>query len=595
MLDLSRRHWLGLVAATATVGAAARAAAPAPARVLTLAEGKRDYGPAVAALARFAEADLEAWGFPGMSIAMSAADGFAAILSVGLAQTAPAVPVDPNQLFQIGSISKSLAAFAALRLAGEGKLDLDAPVAALLPDLPLPAAPVTTNQLLDHTAGFAHDAPLFPRVPDGKLWSGFAPGSAFSYSNTGYNILGLVIARAAGMPYPAALRALVLRPLGMTGALPLIRAADRTRYATGYTPLTDRPYFAGAPLAPGPWTELDGAAGSVAATPADMVRYLRFVAQLGRGKGAPLFPDKLAARYAAPGVAAPELGKDAHYSAGLMQLVFDGLPLLFHTGGMVLFRSAVAVDPASGAGTYASANIGGAAYRPRAVARYGVALLRAAALGQPLPPPPAARTLAPVEAAAGFAGRYLPARGEPIEITATRDALFVRYAGSDGRLDPARAGAFVTDHPQLYRHEIAFADPKSGAKGLWWGGTRYGAGVALETPPVPPALRAASGLYINNDPWVGSASIVARGDRLVLEGFADLVPQGDYYLAKGDDGPAVERVRFEAMLGGKAQRLNFSGNDLLRFAEPGERAELPPGPPGPPGDRPPPGRPRPTG
>ena len=581
MFDLTRRHWLGLAAATAAMGTAARAAAPGAARIATLGEGKRDYGAAVDALARLAASDLEAWGFPGMTLGLSTADGFAATIALGAAQLAPEVPVGPGQLFQIGSISKSLAAFAALRLAGEGRLDLDAPVSALLPDLPLPAAPVTANQLMVHSAGFAHDAPLFPRVPDGRLWSGFAPGSAFSYSNTGYNILGLVIARAAGMPYPAALRALVLRPLGMTGALPLIRAADRARYATGYTAFLDRPFFAGARLAPGPWTESDFAAGSVAATPADMVRYIRFVAQVGRGKGAPLFPDKLAARYAAPGMPAPELGKGAHYAGGLMQMDSDGLPILFHTGGMVLFSSAVAVDPASGAGVFASVNVGLTGYRPRLVARHGAALLRAAALGQPLPAAPPLRTVPPVEDAAAFAGRYVPGRGEPIEVTATRDALFVRYAGSDGRLQPARAGAFLTDHPQLYRHEIAFADPKSGKQGLWWGGARYGAGGPAEPPPVPPPLRAAPGLYVSNDPWVGSASVVARGDRLVLEGVGELTPQDDYYLVKGDDGPAVERVRFEAVMAGRATRLNFSGSDLLRFSEddgPALPMEPPPGP-----------------
>lgn len=567
MFDLTRRHWLGLASAAAMAGSAALAATPRRATVTSLSEGKRDYAAALDALARFAEADLAAWGIPGMTIAVAAADGFSATISVGLAEVAPEVPVNPNQLFQIGSISKSLLAFAALRLAGEGKLDLNANVGALVPDLPMPAAPITVTQLLDHTGGLPHDAPVFPRVPDGRLWTGFTPGAQFSYSNIGYDLLGAVIAKAAGRPYPAVLRETVLRPLGMTRAEPVIRTADRARYPVGYTVFSDRPFMPGTRLAPGPWLDIDIPAGSVAATPADMVRYIRFVAQAGRGKGAPLFPDKLAARYAAPGVAAPAFGEGARYVAGLAQIKVGDVPCLHHTGGMVLFSSAVTVDPASGAGCFASTNIGLAGYRPRQVAAYGAMLLRAASQGQPLPPPPPLKLVPPIDNAGDYAGRYLSDRGEPIEVVAGGTTLTLRSGGSDGRLRPLREGVFVTDHPQLYIHEIAFAEPKSGAGGLWWGGRRYGRGTAMETPRVAPAIAGRAGLYLSNDPWVGSGSIVARGGTLVLEGGGELAFASDYWTIKGD-GPPVDRLRFEAPLGDRFQRLNFSGVDLHRFAEP---------------------------
>lgn len=567
MFDLTRRHWLGLVSATAMAGSAALAATPRRATVTPLAEGKRDYSAALDALARFAEADVDAWGVPGMTIAVIAADGFAATISVGFAEVAPEVLVTPAQLFQIGSISKSLLAFAALRLAGEGRLDLDANVAALVPDLPMPAAPITVTQLLDHTGGLPHDAPVFPRVPDGRLWTGFTPGAQFSYSNIGYDLLGAVIAKAAGRPYPAVLAGTVLRPLGMTHAEPVIRTADRARYAVGYTAFSDRPFIPRARLAPGPWLDIDIPAGSVAATPGDMVRYMRFVAQVGRGKGLPLFPDKLAARYAAPGVPAPDFGEGARYVAGLAQIKVGEVPCLHHTGGMVLFSSAVTVDPASGAGCFASTNIGLAGYRPRQVAAYGAMLLRAVSLNQPLPPAPALKLVPPVENAGAFAGRYLSDRGEPIEVVAGGATLTLRSGGSDGRLRPLRPGVFATDHPQLYTHEIAFAEPASGAAGLWWGGRRYGRGAAMETPPVASAIAGRAGLYLSNDPWVGGDSVVARGGTLVLEGGGELVDAGDYWTIRGE-GPPVDRLRFEAPLGGRFQRLNFSGVDLLRFAEP---------------------------
>ncbi|PMW90686.1 hypothetical protein C1X59_30225, partial [Pseudomonas sp. FW215-R2] len=86
------------------------------------------------------------------------------------------------------------------------------------------------------------DAPLFPRGSEG-LWLGFAPGAQFSYSNTGYALLGAVVERVFGRPYGEALRHLALDPLGMNASVPEILTRDRDRYAVGYGPrFGDRPY-----------------------------------------------------------------------------------------------------------------------------------------------------------------------------------------------------------------------------------------------------------------------------------------------------------------------------------------------------------------
>ena len=172
----------------------------------------------------------------------------------------------------------------------------------------------------------------------------------------------------------------------------------------------DRPWFARGALAEGPWLDIDRSAGSVAMAAADMAAYLGFVARLARGDGAPLFGPELAKRFVTPAIATDEFGPGGHYGNGLATIDVEGAPVLFHTGGMLLFSSAVAVDRASGAGVFASVNFAGTSYRPRIVAKHGVAVLRAAAAGRALPPPPPFDAGLAVEKAGEFAGRFVGPR-----------------------------------------------------------------------------------------------------------------------------------------------------------------------------------------
>ncbi|MCK1685674.1 serine hydrolase [Bradyrhizobium sp. 145] len=63
------------------------------------------------------------------------------------------------------------------------------------------------------------DAPAtFPRVRGERPWAGFAPGSRYSHSNTGYELVGMLVEKITGKPYPVALRELVTGPLGISTA-----------------------------------------------------------------------------------------------------------------------------------------------------------------------------------------------------------------------------------------------------------------------------------------------------------------------------------------------------------------------------------------
>jgi CubicO group peptidase (beta-lactamase class C family) len=548
------------------LGGPAQGTDPLRHAAVDVAPGVHDprYSEAVEALKAFAGKELNAYGYPGISIALVDARGFAATLSMGVADIGFRTPVTSRHLFQIGSISKSIVSLAIHSLAHAGRLRLTARVAEILPDAPLPDAPITVQHLLNHSSGLPSDTPLFPRVPGGRLWIGHDPGTRYAYSNIGYGILGLVAERASGKDFPALLRDLVLSPLGMVGAEPAIRTTDRERFATGHVAFRDRfPPAPGARLAPAPWVDIDDPAGSVAATASDMSHYLRFIISLGTGVGNPLFSDSMAARFLAPGIDAPEYGAGGRYANGLVHVDVEGRRCLQHTGGMIGFSSALFIDPASGVGCYASVNVGGTGYRPRQIARYGCALLSAVRGAGALPTAPSAATEDSTDAGR-YVGQYHGEHAEPLLIRRVGGSLGVLYRNRETLLHRLGEGVFASNDPDLWFHPFHFDAGERGGMTLWWGERLYGRGAPVVTPPVPETLRAMTGLYLSYDPWVGAASIVARGNTLWIEGDGPIVPVADGSWRYRDENRGAERVWFQNRIGSRYHGLSLSGIELRR-------------------------------
>ena len=145
-------------------------------------------------------------------------------------------PVTPETMFHLASVSKPFVATAIVSLAtarggGRPRLDLDAPIVDWVPEFTLAdgrAAEVTARGLMSHSSGLPDVAEYGwhePELGDDAL-SDFArslsgwrlqaePGSTFSYSNAGFELLGLLLARAMGTTFEDAVRQQVLTPLGM--------------------------------------------------------------------------------------------------------------------------------------------------------------------------------------------------------------------------------------------------------------------------------------------------------------------------------------------------------------------------------------------
>jgi CubicO group peptidase (beta-lactamase class C family) len=142
----------------------------------------------------------------------------------GLADRENRVPVTPETVFDIGSITKQFTAAAILKLEMEGKLSVHDPVSRWFPNVPADKQGMTLHHLLTHSSGlrdvFGGDYEVAERdslagviLASELQW---APGTRYDYSNSGYSLLAMVVEKASGMPYEDFVRQKLWGPAGMT-------------------------------------------------------------------------------------------------------------------------------------------------------------------------------------------------------------------------------------------------------------------------------------------------------------------------------------------------------------------------------------------
>jgi CubicO group peptidase (beta-lactamase class C family) len=201
----------------------------------------------LAAIDGYIARQMAARDYVGLSVAI-VKDG-TLVLDKGYGQShlAPDVPVRPDTPFLIGSITKQFVAAIVLVLADEKKLSLADKVARYFPELTR-AADITLYDLMTHVSGYRDDYPLDfvdqemkePTTVDesiaryAKRPLDFEPRTRFSYSSTGYKILGRVIEKVTGKPLGTVLEERILRPVGMTHSLYMPKAGAEG-LPTGYT------------------------------------------------------------------------------------------------------------------------------------------------------------------------------------------------------------------------------------------------------------------------------------------------------------------------------------------------------------------------
>jgi CubicO group peptidase (beta-lactamase class C family) len=555
-MEVNRRHFLGAAALVAGAGFSRASSA----RASQSEGGSKADRKALKAIEAYMAEHREAWGIPGMTLAVVTRDGFTGFAQSGLADIDKQIEVETHHLFQIGSISKMFTALAAWSLIDEGKLSPQTRLAEALSGFSVRGGKsITLQQLLNHTAGLPADSTLFP---EGGLWTGFKPGTNWSYSNSGYALAGVMAADADGRLFPDMMQARVLGKIGMAQAVPALRVADRPRYAQGYEPaLTDRLNPRPGAMTATPWVDSDSPAGCLAATPGDMAVFMRFLFDLADGKGGAVFSDDAAKRFLAD--PADGWAPGAKYGNGVARINVDRRDYLHHTGGMVSFCSAMHVDAEAGVAAFASANVHYSLnYRPNRVTTYACELIRSLRAKVSAPAPKPAKP--PLENPERFAGAFTNAAGDGFEIIAGEGEISLRRGGRDSALELAAGTLFAAAEPQFAVTGVAFDIENDKAARAWIGETEYSRDAAAGfKPAAPETLRALSGRYDNDDRWAGPLYVYARDGALWIGNAEKLTPIGKGEWRLGDE-TSPERIRFGGAVNGRPQVLYFSGTPYVR-------------------------------
>ncbi len=170
----------------------------------------------------------------------------------GMANLEHNIPITPDTVFDVASVSKQFTAFAIALLARRGRLSLDDSVRKYVPKLPEFGKPITISHLVHHTSGLRDfggllimtgwrmDNPVnkadFINIVSKQKGLNFTPGEKFTYSNTNYALLGMIVERVSGRSFADFMKAEVFGPLDMNNTIvrddPLIIVPNR---ASNYT------------------------------------------------------------------------------------------------------------------------------------------------------------------------------------------------------------------------------------------------------------------------------------------------------------------------------------------------------------------------
>jgi CubicO group peptidase (beta-lactamase class C family) len=203
------------------------------------------------------------------------------------------LPVDPDTVFVLGSVTKTFTATAMMRLVADGKVDLDAPVRRYVPEFTLKderaAAAITVLNLLNHTAGLdwrmsaetgeGDDALALyvAKMAESELIA--PPGTRASYSQVGYNLAGRVIEKGTGLSFERAVASLLFEPLRLSHTFFATAEVMTRRFAAGHNLGQD-----GTLSVARQWkdTRANNPGGDAGSSAADLLRWARF--HLGDGR-----------------------------------------------------------------------------------------------------------------------------------------------------------------------------------------------------------------------------------------------------------------------------------------------------------------------
>jgi CubicO group peptidase (beta-lactamase class C family) len=279
---------------------------------------------------------------PGCAVGLSNKGRPVVLKAYGIADLEHDVKNTPDTIFEAGSVSKQFTAAAVMLLARDGKLSLDDSVRKYIPELPNHNDAITIRHMLTHTSGLRDWGSVasiagWPRttrvhthahvldIAGRQSALNFAPGTRWSYSNTGYNLAAIIVSRVSGMPFAEFTRERIFQPIGMTRTS---WRDDHTRIVKGRAvAYSERPdgFHIGMPF------ENVHGNGGLLTTVSDLLRWNEHFVSPAIADAAFIAEQQRPGRFGD--------GRAHNYALGLFIGSYKGLPEVSHGGATAAYRA----------------------------------------------------------------------------------------------------------------------------------------------------------------------------------------------------------------------------------------------------------------
>lgn len=516
---------------------------------------------------------------PGFAAAFFDGKEVIRIATYGFADLELRKPVESATLFEIGSITKTFTAIGVMQAVEKGLLELEQPVTMYLPwfEVQTKYEPITLHHLLTHTAGLIG---VIDKSPDirSAVWAlrdteiGWSPGSRFAYSDSGYQILTLILEAVYEKTFADIIQTAIFEPLGMSSSEPVLTHHIRPRLAKGYQPLyDDRPYHESHPLVPTTWIETSSGECSIASTAGDMAKFGQMLLNRGAGPNGKIISLKNYEALIHPHISAGW----CEYGYGIMTQKRDGFTHIGHAGGMPGYMAEIIVDVENGIGMALLST------KPPLSGLFWqmMSYWRAQYLGQSIEgvelinPEPFV-----IENAADYAGVYESEKGM-LTVVAKDKQVLLYYDNSQIPLESREQDCFYVNHPDFDRFLLQFGRSESNGEEQskvtevmygadWYVNKAY---IGQKDFEYPAKWDSFVGHYRSHNPWQTNFRVIVRKGKLLLvwpDGIEDpLLPRMENEFYVGEEG-MPERVEFSQIMNNQALRALYSGCEYYRFFAP---------------------------
>jgi CubicO group peptidase (beta-lactamase class C family) len=522
---------------------------------------------------------MELWNIPGLAISITDKNRLLRVATYGYSDVESELSVRPKTMWEIGSISKSFASIVLMQLHDEHRVDLRRPVTEYLPWLNVKSRyePITLHHLLTHTAGIIMGTESrLAGVPEilalSETETSTPPGEHFYYSNVGYKIIGQVIEEVLGRSCDKAIQERIFDPLGMNDSVPTLTHDMRRKLAVCYLPFyDDRPSPIGGDLVRATWIESDTADGSICSSPSDMAMYMRMLINRGMCSNGRVISDEGVKLLTQKAIFPDDDLHKGAYGYGMSIEESDGHTYIGHTGGMVGHTSSIRMDMDEGFGVGAFTNVSNSSEIDD-VARFALAVMRAAAAGVKLPEVPNLSDRLRVENPGEYTGTFYVG-DRRVSVRADRQRLILNIGKKNFAMEKRENEAFLVDHPGLDLFMMRFEREGGKVVRMLHGPDVYEKGAR----PKASKTRATKGWeeyeghYRSYNPWFSNFRVISRTGALI---YVDPSGQEQRMTKVSDvsfrigDATSPEHVRFDCIVNGKAHHAVVSGGDFYRTFTP---------------------------